>query len=1021
MPVLEKIEKNKNAPLSLIFNGANLLGIELANLLIDQGAYVIIIDEYTQKNKQRMGKLIDNKLFSFIDISGVDSLTQSLDRLDYIFYLNHEWYDPDEDISTSEFLERSNTLDKVLEMGVDLNSKFLLTSSIKIHKNLQEKKDLASEIEFDESLNYTVLEVQRYAENLTWEYYKKGGLDSRIIRIGEVLGEEIDIDRKTKLVEYINQAIKGNELKVPGDGLENLFFVHVIDAAYGLIKAQFTEKTSGKVYSIVIPRDITVLNLAYKILDLEPRAGGINFVNEDKKSGIKIYKPAKNLKAIGWKPKISFERALAQTIDYFYKIYGKKRKKKSKPKVKKKEQSEIRSKSKKRRSIKDFIMNFFFEVKDVNEPKSVLDNVQYSGNTDGVLDNKGGSRSRVHLTTHKHNSDKPKRSKLKVLGWKIVDFFHKTKNKFRSLTVKKFILFSIFLIIILGVYLLFIVPLIRISYFSIIAYKNTKDARENISMYKYSEASNQLKKSYNALKKIDNNFKTLDYLEKIRWLNLILNYREKNQKVLAMTEGAKLLTESLTPIERYFEEYSSNIMLKKQENLDTIEEKSYELSEIENFENNINKAYQMLGDNEIFNENDFSIDYIGKYLKLYQESLNDINNSLGGYSDVSNVVSDILSIGKTQTYAILLVNENISTPKGGEIDSVCVFDIKNGSVTSISVYSSSEIEVNLSSEQERIIRNELKLLYPEGGLPFESTTLLFDDANFSMLVGLAVNDIYGSYPNHVITLNYKAASDLLSNFGSIEMENIGTVNSVNILEKSEDNDFNSKEFMAKLMNHLFNYHIEDMSTYKLLIENNTIGKDMVIYTEDECLKEYFYNTSSLEDISSCDQQKLYFKGDGEIPSIDVNHYINNEDSGLDINHKISLTANSSSYNGVMIIDIGEDSTINEVISVSPKVSLASSYRNRAFVNVDFEKGDNASVIINAVGDIEKESESLYNYCIYYERPAGFSYDYSIILNYGDNLEIKSTPSDGKKIDTTVKLEGKLEKDSLWNFEFTPRD
>ena len=45
------------------------------------------------------------------------------------------------------------------------------------------------------------------------------------------------------------------------------------------------------------------------------------------RSGTKVTKnaleSAKNLKVIGWKPKISFERALAQTIDYAYKIFGK--------------------------------------------------------------------------------------------------------------------------------------------------------------------------------------------------------------------------------------------------------------------------------------------------------------------------------------------------------------------------------------------------------------------------------------------------------------------------------------------------------------------------------------------------------------------------------------------------------------------------------------------------------------------------------------------------------------------------
>ncbi len=49
MLLAEKLQKNRHLPITLIYKGANCLGVKIANLLIDQGSFVIVVDEYTQK------------------------------------------------------------------------------------------------------------------------------------------------------------------------------------------------------------------------------------------------------------------------------------------------------------------------------------------------------------------------------------------------------------------------------------------------------------------------------------------------------------------------------------------------------------------------------------------------------------------------------------------------------------------------------------------------------------------------------------------------------------------------------------------------------------------------------------------------------------------------------------------------------------------------------------------------------------------------------------------------------------
>jgi nucleoside-diphosphate-sugar epimerase len=132
-----RLQNSIKYPTSIIVNGATPLGLTVAASLLEQGGYVVIVDNYDETNiaklKARFG---EEKLLALIDYSSITHLPDELRRLDYVFYLQHEASNFEETISTHKFLKYSNYLDAMLSLTSRFEAKFLLTTSIKAHQLL---------------------------------------------------------------------------------------------------------------------------------------------------------------------------------------------------------------------------------------------------------------------------------------------------------------------------------------------------------------------------------------------------------------------------------------------------------------------------------------------------------------------------------------------------------------------------------------------------------------------------------------------------------------------------------------------------------------------------------------------------------------------------------------------------------------------------------------------------------------------------------------------------------------------
>jgi len=310
MTSIEKIKLHKPTPTTVLVNAGNQIGVELVRTLLEHEGFVVVVDRFTDENLNRFGEFISSAYFLYLDNSGIDSL-KNLTRVDYIIDFLQE-IDPKSNIGSDEFLKHTNFLNSVISLAEKFDSKYELVTSILNYRFLIRSK---YSLEID-AVPYSGMELQRYAENYIAEQVQKLSFDGRIVRLGEIIGSKIDLNKNTDLTNFIKSAITSNPLKIYGDGLELQYYVHISDAVSGIIKAIFSKKAKGKIYNFCYPDETTILSLAYKIKSLEPNSGESLFVENSKHDNLPGL-PASIVgnSEIGWLARVSLEKGLAESID----------------------------------------------------------------------------------------------------------------------------------------------------------------------------------------------------------------------------------------------------------------------------------------------------------------------------------------------------------------------------------------------------------------------------------------------------------------------------------------------------------------------------------------------------------------------------------------------------------------------------------------------------------------------------------------------------------------------------------
>ena len=160
-------------------------------------------------------------------------------------------------------------------------------------------------------------------EFLGLAYFRERGVPVRIVRLFNVVGPRQSGEYGMVVPRFIKSAILGEPLVIHGTGNQTRCFGDVADVADALIKIMRHVRSAGEVYNLGSDREISINDLAKKVIKLTGSKSNIKHISYKKAYGdgfedMQRRKPdlSKIKKLIGYNPKNILDDVIKKIIKY---------------------------------------------------------------------------------------------------------------------------------------------------------------------------------------------------------------------------------------------------------------------------------------------------------------------------------------------------------------------------------------------------------------------------------------------------------------------------------------------------------------------------------------------------------------------------------------------------------------------------------------------------------------------------------------------------------------------------------
>jgi UDP-glucuronate decarboxylase len=308
----------------LVTGGAGFIGSHLCKFLLDKGNEVICLDNFFTGKRRNLLPLLKNPNFCIVPHDITDTQTRIDSKIvggvDQIYNLAcpaspvHYQFDPIETI-------KANTIGviNVLEFAKLNGAKVLQASTSEIYGDPLEHPQKETYRGNVNTLGPRACydEGKRVAETLFSDYHRAFNLPTRIVRIFNTYGTNMDKDDGRVVSNFIIQAINNEPITIYGDGSQSRSFCYIDDLIEGLYRVMNQNVSVGPI-NLGNPGEFTVKSLAEIILKKTNSKSKIVYLNLPEDDP-KIRRPDITLakKLLKWEPKIPLEAGLSKTINYF--------------------------------------------------------------------------------------------------------------------------------------------------------------------------------------------------------------------------------------------------------------------------------------------------------------------------------------------------------------------------------------------------------------------------------------------------------------------------------------------------------------------------------------------------------------------------------------------------------------------------------------------------------------------------------------------------------------------------------
>jgi len=302
----------------LVTGGAGFIGSHLSDRLLEKGHSVIALDNLITGSTDNIAHLAGRRDFKFIN-HDVTEYIYIPGEIDFIFHMASPASPIDYLMYPIQTLKVGALgTHKALGLAKEKNAGLLLASTSEVYGDPLVHPQPESYWGNVNSVGPRGVydEAKRYAEALVSAYHRTHGVDTRIARIFNTYGPRNRADDGRVVPSFVCQAIKDEDLTIFGDGEQTRSFCFVSDTVNGLIALM--ESGYHEPVNIGNPNEMTVKQFALEVIRLAGSASSLTY-RDLPVDDPKLRKPDITTagRVINWKPEVSLEDGLEQTIEYF--------------------------------------------------------------------------------------------------------------------------------------------------------------------------------------------------------------------------------------------------------------------------------------------------------------------------------------------------------------------------------------------------------------------------------------------------------------------------------------------------------------------------------------------------------------------------------------------------------------------------------------------------------------------------------------------------------------------------------
>lgn len=302
----------------LVTGGAGFIGSHLCKYLLAQGHEVVCMDNFLTGPRENIAAMMDNPRFSLVEHHVEYPFYTCVDQ---IYNLAcpaspiHYQHDPIRTFKTS-VLGAMNMLGIAKACGATM----LHASTSEVYGD----PEISPQCEYywghvnPLGVRACYDEGKRGAETLCMDYHRQHGTKVKIIRIFNTYGPNMHPNDGRVVSNFIVQALRGEDITIYGSGEQTRSFQYIDDLIEGMVRIMETGDDFTGPVNLGNPNEITVRELAEKIIGLTGTHSRIVYKplpEDDPRQRCPDTTLARQI--IDYHPMVGIDDGLRRTIEYF--------------------------------------------------------------------------------------------------------------------------------------------------------------------------------------------------------------------------------------------------------------------------------------------------------------------------------------------------------------------------------------------------------------------------------------------------------------------------------------------------------------------------------------------------------------------------------------------------------------------------------------------------------------------------------------------------------------------------------